>query len=179
MNPRPSRSCCFYSGRLSIRSKTRQPSVQKRVVSQAQLRAGDFLAPARLAFGGELATLTARHVRHSSLVLSSVLSEARKRIYNFSSPDWSLAASDKPQSPSTSTHQPSPPLPPSPPTPALNSLFAYSNPSASKLPGCNHTAGIPASFACLRIVRVMEGGVMMESEVSPGRGRAEGDATVS
>jgi len=80
-------------------------------------------------------------------------------------------------SPSTSTHQPSGP-PPSPPTPALNSLFAYSNPSSSKLPGCNHTAGTPAALASRSTSLVIAGGVMTLKEVSAGYGSAEGDGIV-
>lgn len=87
-------------------------------------------------------------------------------------------AAFKHPSPSTSTHQPSPPLPPSPPTPALNSRFAYSSPSSSKLPGCNHTAGTPASLASRRTCFVIAGCVTMLSEVSVGWGSADGEGMV-
>lgn len=95
--------------------------------------------------------------------------------YNFF---FSLPASLIPRSPSTKTHHPSPPPPSPPPTAASNSLLANSNPSRSKLPGCNHTALIPASFASARILRVIAGGVMIEREVWSGTESWEGDATV-
>jgi hypothetical protein len=88
-------------------------------------------------------------------------------IRNLPSP-YSLEASRPanliPSSPSTSTHHPSPPLPPFPPIAALKFAFAYSRISASKLPGCSHTAGIPTSAASLSNCFVTAGGVMTERE---------------
>ncbi|RAR14892.1 NAD(P)-binding protein [Stemphylium lycopersici] len=78
--------------------------------------------------------------------------------------DSSLPAILIPSSPSTSTHQPSPPLPPLPPIAAWKFAFAYSSTSASKLPGCSHTAGMPASFASFNNVFVTAGGVITDNE---------------
>ena len=76
------------------------------------------------------------------------------------------------------SHHPSPPAPPVPPTAALNSFFAYSKASSSKLPGWSHTAGTPASFASRRICLVMAGWVMTLREVCNGWLRADGEAIV-
>ena len=83
-------------------------------------------------------------------------------------------------SPSTKIHHPSAPTVPlsKPPMPLVNSLAKF-NVSSSKLPGCSHTAGIPASRASLRMALVMGGCVMTLSEVSWGCGSPDGDATVS
>lgn len=81
----------------------------------------------------------------------------------------SLPAVLSPISPSTSTHQPSPPLPHSlPAIAALNSFLAYSRTSLSKLPGCNHTAGTPASFASFNNCFVTAGGVITDNEYCEG-----------
>lgn len=95
--------------------------------------------------------------------------------------DHSLSASPNPSSPSTSTHQPSPPPPPSPPIAALKFALAYSSTSRSKLPGCNHTAGIPASFASSSNCLVTAGGVITDSEYDAAGGSrsALGDGTVA
>jgi hypothetical protein len=94
--------------------------------------------------------------------------------------DHSLSASLNPSSPSTSTHQPSLPPPPLPPIAALKFACAYSRTSLSKLPGCSHTAGIPASFASLSSCFVTAGGVITESEYDEAGGSesAVGDGTV-
>jgi len=78
--------------------------------------------------------------------------------------DASRPAILNPSSPSTSTHHPSPPLPLFPPIAALKLACAYSRTSASKLPGCSHTAGMPASFASLSNCLVTAGGVMTDRE---------------
>ena len=90
----------------------------------------------------------------------------------------SRSACFSPLSPSTSTHQPSPPLPPFPPTAAPSKFFfANAKPSASKLPGCIHTAATPASFASRRTCKVTGGGVIIESEVVAGEESAEAKGT--
>lgn len=48
----------------------------------------------------------------------------------------------------------------------------YCNTSASKVPGCSHTAGNPISLASSSTLRVAPGGVTIESAVSHGAGRA-------
>lgn len=84
------------------------------------------------------------------------------------------------RSPSTKTHQPSPPTvpPSSPPTPPSNSLRAYPNISSSYVPGCNHTLLTPKAFASSKTFRVTFGGVIIETPVSLGLGRAERDGRV-
>lgn len=76
-------------------------------------------------------------------------------------------------SPSTRTHHPSPPCPPSPPTAALNSFFANSKISSSKVPGCNQTPWMPSFFASSSTFFVTFGGVIMDTDVSVGCGSAE------
>lgn len=75
-------------------------------------------------------------------------------------------------SPSTSTHHPSLPRPPSPPTAASKSFNAPFKISSSNVPGCSHTLLIPSFLASSSTSFVIFGGVMIDTEVWVGSGRA-------
>lgn len=106
---------------------------------------------------------------------------SKPQITNSTRPLQSFPAALIALSPSTSTHHPSPPLVPSanPPTAApSHSLSANSSSSSPKLPGCNHTALTPASFASFNNSLVTLGGVMTLKLVLAGSESLEGEETV-